>query len=52
MISIERICDIRLMGDEETRTLILAEKDAKEQKRLGRCVSPWDGLFKVCLKLI
>ena len=32
----------RLMGDEDTRTLILAEKDPKEQKRLGRRVSPWD----------
>ena len=30
------------MGDEETRALILAEKDPKEQKRLGRRVSPWD----------
>ena len=30
------------MGDEDTRALILAEKDPKEQKRLGRRVSPWD----------
>ena len=30
------------MGDEETRILILAERDPKEQKRLGRRVCPWD----------
>ena len=29
------------MGDEETRILILAERDPKEQKRLGRRVCPW-----------
>ena len=45
MIDIERIGDVRLMGDEETRALILAERDPKEQKRLGRRVCPWDGLF-------
>ena len=30
------------MGDEDTRDLILAERDPREQKRLGRRVSPWD----------
>ena len=30
------------MGDEDSRALILAERDPREQKRLGRRVSPWD----------